>query len=304
MKMKMKKKWIIGTRGSGLALKQTGIVVERLKALYPHIEIEVKTIKTKGDTIWDRPLHLVGGKGLFVKEIEDAMVKGQIDLAVHSVKDMPTEMADGLTIGAILEREDPRDVFISHTYNGINELKPKATIGTSSLRRRSQLINIKRDINIVDIRGNVDTRIRKIAERQLDGIILAYAGVKRMGLQDKIKEILPVDVMVPPAGLGAIGIETKDNKDILELLRPLNHEKSLKEITIEREIQKGIGGGCQVPLGINASISGDRLTINIFLGKENGDIIIKEKYTGDVNKAEEIIEDILNSRFIVTRLVE
>jgi len=302
--MKMKKKWIIGTRGSGLALKQTGIVVERLKALYPHIEIEVKTIKTKGDTIWDRPLHLVGGKGLFVKEIEDAMVKGQIDLAVHSVKDMPTEMADGLTIGAILEREDPRDVFISHTYNGINELKPKATIGTSSLRRRSQLINIKRDINIVDIRGNVDTRIRKIAERQLDGIILAYAGVKRMGLQDKIKEILPVDVMVPPAGLGAIGIETKDNKDILELLRPLNHEKSLKEITIEREIQKGIGGGCQVPLGINASISGDRLTINIFLGKENGDIIIKEIYTGDVNKAEEIIEDILNSRFIVTRLVE
>ncbi len=291
--MKMKKKWIIGTRGSGLALKQTGIVVERLKALYPHIEIEVKTIKTKGDTIWDRPLHLVGGKGLFVKEIEDAMVKGQIDMAVHSVKDMPTEMADGLTIGAILEREDPRDVFISHTYNGINELKPKATIGTSSLRRRSQLINIKRDINIVDIRGNVDTRIRKIAERQLDGIILAYAGVKRMGLQDKIKEILPVDVMVPPAGQGAIGIETKDNKDILELLRPLNHEKSLKEITIEREIQKGIGGGCQVPLGINASISGDRLTINIFLGKESGDIIIKEKYTGDVNKAEEIIEDII-----------
>ncbi|HON84591.1 MAG TPA: hydroxymethylbilane synthase [Syntrophorhabdaceae bacterium] len=289
----MKKKWIIGTRGSGLALKQTGIVVERLKALYPHIEIEVKTIKTKGDTIWDRPLHLVGGKGLFVKEIEDAMVKGQIDLAVHSVKDMPTEMADGLTIGAILEREDPRDVFISHTYNGINELKPKATIGTSSLRRRSQLINIKRDINIVDIRGNVDTRIRKIAERQLDGIILAYAGVKRMGLQDKIKEILPVDVMVPPAGQGAIGIETKDNKDILELLRPLNHEKSLKEITIEREIQKGIGGGCQVPLGINASISGDRLTINIFLGKESGDIIIKEKYTGDVNKAEEMVEDII-----------
>jgi len=293
MKMKMKKKWIIGTRGSGLALKQTGIVVERLKALYPHIEVEVKTIKTKGDTIWDRPLHLVGGKGLFVKEIEDAMVKGQIDLAVHSVKDMPTEMADGLTIGAILEREDPRDVFISHTYNGINELKPKATIGTSSLRRRSQLINIKRDINIVDIRGNVDTRIRKIAERQLDGIILAYAGVKRMGLQDKIKEILPVDVMVPPAGQGAIGIETKDNKDILELLRPLNHEKSLKEITIEREIQKGIGGGCQVPLGINASISGDRLTINIFLGKESGDIIIKEKYTGDVNKAEEMVEDII-----------
>ncbi len=291
--MKMKKKWIIGTRGSGLALKQTGIVVERLKALYPHIEIEVKTIKTKGDTIWDRPLHLVGGKGLFVKEIEDAMVKGQIDMAVHSVKDMPTEMADGLTIGAILEREDPRDVFISHTYNGINELKPKATIGTSSLRRRSQLINIKRDINIVDIRGNVDTRIRKIAERQLDGIILAYAGVKRMGLQDKIKEILPVDVMVPPAGQGAIGIETKDNKDILELLRPLNHEKSLKEITIEREIQKGIGGGCQVPLGINASISGDRLTINIFLGKESGDIIIKEKYTGDVNKAEEMVEDII-----------
>jgi len=293
MKMKMKKKWIIGTRGSGLALKQTGIVVERLKALYPHIEVEVKTIKTKGDTIWDRPLHLVGGKGLFVKEIEDAMVKGQIDLAVHSVKDMPTEMADGLTIGAILEREDPRDVFISHTYNGINELKPKATIGTSSLRRRSQLINIKRDINIVDIRGNVDTRIRKITERQLDGIILAYAGVKRMGLQDKIKEILPVDVMVPPAGQGAIGIETKDNKDILELLRPLNHEKSLKEITIEREIQKGIGGGCQVPLGINASISGDRLTINIFLGKESGDIIIKEKYTGDVNKAEEMVEDII-----------
>lgn len=289
----MKKKWIIGTRGSRLALRQTGIFIEGLKAVYPHIEIEVKTIKTRGDTIWDRPLHLIGGKGLFVKEIEEALVNGEIDMAVHSVKDMPTELADGLTLGAILEREDPRDVFISNTRKNIRELKSKDTIGTSSLRRRAQLLNMKGDLNIVELRGNVDTRMRKMAERELDGIILACAGVKRMGLQDKIKEIIPVDVMVPPAGQGAIGIETRDNEEILEFLSPLNHEKSLKEITIERRLQEKIGGGCQVPLGINASISDNILTLNVFLGKESGDLIIKEKHTVNVDKAEKIIEDFI-----------
>ncbi|MCX8110053.1 MAG: hydroxymethylbilane synthase, partial [Syntrophorhabdaceae bacterium] len=223
----------------------------------------------------------------------DALVKGQIDMAVHSVKDMPTELADGLTIGAILEREDPRDVFISYTRESISDLKPKDTIGTSSLRRRSQLLNMNKNLNIVELRGNVDTRVRKLTERKLNGIILAFAGVKRMGLQDKIKEIIPVHVMVPPAGQGAIGIEIKNEEWVIEFLRPLNHEKSLKEITIERMIQRKIGGGCQVPFGINASISDKTLTLNIFLGHENGDLIIKEKYTGNVDNTEEIIEGII-----------
>ncbi len=289
MKM-MKRKWRIGTRGSSLAIKQTDIVVEKLKRIYPGIEIEIKTIKTKGDTVWDRPLHLIGGKGLFVKEIEESLMEDQIDMAVHSAKDLPTGLAGGLVIGAVLEREDPRDVFVSNTYNNLNELKQEAMIGTSSLRRKAQLLNLKKGLNIVDLRGNVDTRIRKMGEKNLDGIILAFAGVKRMGFHDKIKEILPVDIMVPAAGQGAIGIEARNEEEVLELLMPLNHEKSLKEITIERGLQARIGGGCQVPLGINASVSGNNLTLHIILAKENGEIIVKERYTGDTDRAEDIIE--------------
>ncbi|HOJ43942.1 MAG TPA: hydroxymethylbilane synthase [Syntrophorhabdaceae bacterium] len=289
----IKKRWVIGTRGSGLALKQSTIVIERLKQVYPQFDFEIKIIKTKGDTIWDKPLHLIGGKGLFVKEIEEALLKKEIDIAVHSAKDLPVELEKGLMLGAVLEREDPRDVFISEVYKSIYELNKNAKIGTSSLRRKAQLLNINRDLEIIELRGNVDTRIRRMQERRVDAIILAYAGVKRMGFQNKIKEVLPVEIMVPPAGQGAIGIEIRQDEEAIELLKPIDHKMTRKEIEIERTLQQKIGGGCHVPLGINASVVEDMLNLHIMLGKENGEIIFKESFTCPINTSAGLIETII-----------
>ena len=274
----MKKKWTVGTRGSKLALKQTEIVIQALKKLYPYNEFAIKIIKTTGDTVWDKPLHLIGGKGLFVKEIEDALLVNEIDMAVHSTKDLPAELENGLVIGAVLEREDPRDVFISSIYESIRDIPEGARIGTSSTRRKSQILHFKRGLEIVPLRGNVDTRIKKLHSHALDGIILAYAGVKRMGLDSFIKEVLPFEIMVPPSGQGAIVIETRNESDSIKLLKPMNHENTFREITIERELQSMIGGGCQVPLGINASIAGNTLTLHVVLGREDGELLVKEMY--------------------------
>lgn len=293
MKMKQKKKWMIGTRGSKLALIQTNIVIERLKQLYPEHDFEIKTIRTKGDTIWDKPLHKIGGKGLFVKEIEEALIKREIDMAVHSTKDLPVELEKGLILGSILEREDPRDVFISETYGSINELKNDSKVGTSSLRRKAQLLNINKGLEIIELRGNVDTRIRKLKEKTVDAIVLAYAGVKRMGFKDEVKQILPIDIMVPPAGQGAIAIEVREDDEITELLRPVNHEKTYREILIERTLQAKIGGGCHTPLGINASIIDNMAIVHIMLGKENGEVIFKERFTLNVDKPDKLAEEVI-----------
>ncbi|MCX7965079.1 MAG: hydroxymethylbilane synthase [Syntrophorhabdaceae bacterium] len=292
--MKQKKKWIIGTRGSSLALIQTQIVLEKLKQLYPFCDFEIKTIKTKGDTIWDRPLHQIGGKGLFVKEIEEALIKKEIDMAVHSAKDLPTELERGLVIGAFIEREDPRDAFISEVFESIHELKKGAIIGTSSLRRKAQLLNFNMDFDIKELRGNVDTRIRKLKERRFDAIVLACAGVKRMGFQKEIKQVLPMDIMVPPAGQGAIGIEIRCEEETIEFLKPLNHDRTQKEVDIERTLQARIGGGCHIPLGINASIKDDTLTIYIMLGKENGEILFRKKFTSSIYNIDSVINEIIN----------
>lgn len=289
----MKKKWTVGTRGSKLALKQTEIVIQALKTLYPYNEFAIKIIKTTGDTIWDKPLHLIGGKGLFVKEIEDALLKNEIDMAVHSMKDLPTELENGLVIGAVLEREDPRDVFISSIYGSIQDIREGSRIGTSSTRRKSQILHFRRGLEIVPLRGNVDTRIKKLHSHTLDGIILAYAGVKRMGFDNFIKEVLPFEIMVPPPGQGAIGIETKDESDFIKLLKPLNHENTFREVTIERELQSMIGGGCQVPLGINASIASNTLTLHVVLGREDGELLVKEMCVEDVKNANDTMSRIL-----------
>jgi hydroxymethylbilane synthase len=289
----MKKKWIIGTRGSKLALKQTEIVVKNLEYLYPENQFLIKTIKTTGDTIWDTPLHLIGGKGLFVTEIEEKLLNKEIDMAVHSMKDLPTELKEGLTIGAVLKREDSRDVFISFTYDSIKDIKHEARIGTSSLRRKAQILHYNSKIEVVPLRGNVDTRIKKIKTQSLDGIILAYAGVKRMGLEGYIKEILPFDVMIPSSGQGAIGIEIRNKDEVFELLKPINHENSFYEVSIERKLQSKIGGGCHVPLGINATLSDEILTINVALGNEDGKPLIKEKQVGNKENADELISNVL-----------
>lgn len=289
----MKNKWTVGTRGSKLALKQTEIVIQALKTLYPYNEFAVKIIKTTGDTVWDKPLHLIGGKGLFVKEIEDALLKNEIDMAVHSMKDLPAELENGLVIGAVLEREDPRDVFISSIYGSIQDIREGSRIGTSSTRRKSQILHFRRGLEIVPLRGNVDTRIKKLHSHALDGIILAYAGVKRMGFDNFIKEVLPFEIMVPPSGQGAIGIETRDESDSVKLLMPLNHENTFHEVTIERELQSMIGGGCQVPLGINASIASNILTLHVVLGREDGELLVKETCIEDVENAKDMMSHIL-----------
>jgi hydroxymethylbilane synthase len=285
----MKKNWIVGTRGSKLALKQTELTIGKLKGIYPDHEYSVKIIKTKGDTVWDAPLHLVGGKGLFVKEIEEALIRKEIDMAVHSMKDLPTELEGGLVLAAVLEREDPRDVFISLTYDKMEDLKEQARVGTGSIRRKSQILHFNKSIEIVTLRGNVDTRIRKLSEQALDGIVLAYAGIKRMGYDSHVKEVLPFEIMVPPSGQGAIGIETRDENESLAMLKPINHEKSFLEVSFERKLQAGIGGGCQTPLGINVSINGDTILMHVALGSEEGELFVKEELIGSVRNPDEVL---------------
>lgn len=288
----MNRKWVVGTRGSKLALLQTGIVIEHLTRIYPDDQFEIKTIKTTGDTVWDKPLHLIGGKGLFVKEIEEELLTEKIDLAVHSMKDVPTELERGLAIGAVLKREDPRDVFISQRYQRIAEIRDGAKIGTNSVRRKSQILNYKRDAEVVPLRGNVDTRIRKMEEQGLDGIILAYAGVKRMGFDRYIREILPLDIMVPPSGQGAIGVEIRDDQSIHDFLKPINDDRSFAEVFLERRLQTAIGGGCHVPLGIHAEILDRKLTLQVVLGNEDGVMVFKEKRVSDLNQADQLVSEI------------
>lgn len=285
----MKKAWILGTRGSKLALKQTEIVIGRLESLYPTLRFSYKIIKTTGDTIWDKPLHLIGGKGLFVKEIEEALLAGEIDMAVHSMKDMPAELPDGLTIGAVLERENPHDAFLSLRHKRLSDVGPGGRIGTGSLRRRAQVLALNREIQVVPLRGNVDTRLKKLREQDMDGIILACAGVRRMGFGGQITEVLPFDMMVPPSGQGAIGIETRCEETHIDLLRPLNHEPTNFEVTVERRLQALIGGGCSVPLGINASLADGKVTIHSAFGTVEGELLVKQKVEGPPDEVDRLI---------------
>jgi len=289
----MKKRWTIGTRGSALALRQTHIVIQELQPHYPECEFVIKTIRTTGDTVWDRPLHLVGGKGLFVKEIEDKLLEGEIDMAVHSVKDLPADLAGNLLIGAVLKREDPRDAFLSLSCKSLRAAENGSRIGTSSLRRTAQLLRQNNTLEIVPLRGNIETRIAKLRTEGLDGIILACAGIKRMGLEEHIREILPIDTMVPSCGQGAIGIEIADSEEARELAASINDEQSHREISIERSLLAKIGGGCHLPLGIHASIDKDNLTLHISMGEETGrELFIHESHSGSANNADLLIDEV------------
>lgn len=287
--MMMKKNWIVGTRGSKLALKQTQIVIDELKNLYPEYNFILKIIKTKGDTLRDIPLGETGSKGLFVSEIEEELLNNKIDLAVHSMKDLPSELKTGLTIGAMLPREDPRDVFISNTFKSIAEVKEKGIIGTSSMRRKVQILNNNSKVSVFPLRGNVETRIKKIEKESLDGIVLAYAGVKRMGFENTIKEILPLEVMTPPAGQGAIGIEVRNEEKAIQLLEPLNDANTFHEVIIERKLQSMIGGGCNVPLGIHAHIHGGTVYLYIFYAPEDKKPLLRVKEKAPINNVEPLL---------------
>jgi hydroxymethylbilane synthase len=285
-----KHKIIIATRGSMLALWQAEWIKSELQKLDAELEIELNKIKTTGDKILDVPLAQVGGKGLFVKEIEEAMLRGEADLAVHSMKDVPTDLPEGLHLSAITKREDPRDAFIAGKgIKSFHDLPQGATIGTSSLRRICQLLHIRPDLRIVQLRGNVDTRLRKLDEGQFDAVILATAGVKRLGYSRRITEMIPPEISVPAIGQGAVGIECRvDDPFINDLLSKLDHKDTSICVTAERSFLKKLEGGCQVPIGAYAQIQDGTLTIDGLVGSLDGKTLVKDTIQGRPEDAESL----------------
>ena len=282
----------IGTRGSELALWQTNHVKSLLEHLFPQFTIEAEVIKTTGDKILDAPLAKIGDKGLFTKELEHALLDNRVDLAVHSLKDVPTQIPNGLAIAAILEREDVHDVFIAHSSNNIKaitKLPLGATIATGSLRRKSQLLNARPDFHIVDLRGNLNTRIQKLDESDWDGMILAKAGVTRLGWEKRITEILPFDLMLPAVGQGALAIETRiDDLHINELLHSLHHQPTADAVTAERALLCALEGGCQIPVGAWGRIHGTELHLEAVIGNLDGTKMIRGSRTGSISDADRI----------------
>ena len=280
------RKIVIGTRGSKLALWQAEWVKAELQRLHPGIEVGLNKIKTTGDKILDVPLAKVGGKGLFVKEIEEALLRGEADIAVHSMKDVPTEFPEGLHLAVICKREDPRDAFIAQIrnqqskINNFGSLHKGAVIGTSSLRRSCQLLHIRPDLKIAQLRGNLGTRIQKLDEGQFDAIILAAAGVKRLGWADRITEILSPETSLPAIGQGAIGIECRIDSEINDLIASLNDSETSICVRAERAFLGRLEGGCQVPIAAYARIESQVLTMEGLVGNLAGDIIIKEHMEG------------------------
>lgn len=273
------RKLVIATRGSKLALWQSEHIKARLEALNPGLEVALKIIVTSGDKILDVPLAKIGGKGLFLKEIEEAMLRGEAHMAVHSLKDVPTQMPEGLPLAAITTREDVRDALLSETYADIDALPRGAVVGTSSLRRRMQILSLRPDLKIKDLRGNVDTRIRKLKEGEFDAIILAAAGLQRLELLESVAHVYPISLfeMIPAMGQGALGIQTIEDSEVMALARGLNDENSVVETTIEREFVDTLEGGCQVPIGVNATVmdNGDVITRAI-LGLPDGMEVLHE----------------------------
>ncbi|MEK6582097.1 MAG: hydroxymethylbilane synthase [Nitrospirota bacterium] len=300
-----KKKVVIGTRGSKLALWQAEWVKSELVKLNPDLTIELNKIKTTGDKILDVPLAKVGGKGLFVKEIEEALLRGEADLAVHSMKDVPTDFPKGLYLAVICKREDPRDAFIAPMQNGkfkiqnFKNLPHGATIGTSSLRRSSQLLSIRPDLKIMQLRGNLDTRLRKLDEGQFDAIILAAAGVKRLGWANRITETIEPSISLPAIGQGAVGIECRiDDEFINKLIAPLNHNETSVCVRAERACLKKLEGGCQVPIAAHARLVDGKIVMDGLVGSVSGDRIIRSHIEGNPKDAEslglKLAEDLLS----------
>lgn len=270
----------IGSRGSQLALWQANHVAALLREKGHEVAIEV--IKTTGDKITDVALAKVGTKGMFTKEIEEALDEGRVDLAVHSLKDVPTVLDSKFVLAAIMEREDPRDVFVSKNYSSIATLPRDSRVGTSSLRRVAQLKVQRRDLEVLPLRGNVDTRIRKMEEGEYFAIILAAAGVRRLGRMEWVREVIDPDLMCPAAGQGALAIETRAGDDgVVKHLRFLNHEPSRRAVLCERAALNALGGGCQVPIGAYAREEDGRLALHAVVARPDGSEIIREEQSGD-----------------------
>ncbi len=277
----MKKNIVIGSRGSKLALWQSEWTKSMMLKYNPDITIDIQIIKTKGDKILDVPLAKIGDAGLFVKEIEDALINKKVDLAVHSLKDMPALVPEGLEISTVPVRQTPNDVLISNKYSSLSDLPIGATVGTSSLRRISQLLSVRPDLQTVPIRGNLDTRLKKLETENLDAIILAAAGLIRLGFQDLITEYLDLDLMVSAVGQGALCIETrKGDTDILKLLKPFNCEETKQVVFGERSFLKELKGGCQVPIAAHGFIDNGEYVLTGLVAELDGKTVLKESVRG------------------------
>ena len=285
----MKKLIKIGTRASLLAVTQSTWVKDQIEQQYPGTTVELVKITTKGDKILDVPLAKVGGKGLFVKEIEDALLDGRVDLAVHSMKDVPAELPDGLQVAIVPEREIPQDAFISVNYKTVDDLPEGAVIGTSSLRRKSQLACLRPDLNIKDLRGNLDTRLRKLDEGEYDAIILAGAGLNRLGMQERITTLFTSKQMLPAIGQGSLGIELRiADSELLDGMQFLHDNKTATAVAAERSFLLRLEGGCQVPIGGHATVDGDTVHLVGLIADVDGKVILKEQLSGPANTAEDI----------------
>ena len=279
----------IGTRKSQLALWQAEHVRTRLQQHFPGLEVELVKMTTQGDIILDTPLAKVGGKGLFVKELEQALLDRRVDIAVHSMKDVPIALPEGLHMPVICEREDPRDAFVSNHYASLRDLPAGARTGTSSLRRQCQLRAVYPQLNIIDLRGNVNTRLAKLDAGDYDAIILAAAGLKRLGFTDRIRASLEPEDSLPAVGQGAIGIECRaDDADINRLIAPLNHPPTATRVHAERAMNTRLEGGCQVPIGGFATLDGDRLRLRGLVGSPDGKQVIRAETSGPTDQAEQL----------------
>jgi len=280
-------KLIIATRGSKLALWQSNFIKQRLEEEYPNLTVELKIFKTKGDKILDTPLALIGGKGLFTKELEDAMLRGEAHISVNSLKDMPFEIPEGLKLSVVTKREDVRDALLSEKYPDIQSLPQGAKIGTTSLRRSMQLLALRPDLEIAQLRGNVDSRIAKLKDGQFDAIILASAGINRLGLNDEVKYIYNIQVseMIPSMGQGALGIETTEDAEVIDLIQFLNDKTAFVETTIERDFVRNLNGSCTVPIGINSTLLDNNTIITkAIVGTPDGKKLLKEDFVSTKDK--------------------
>ena len=283
-------KLVVGTRGSNLALVQTNWVVDQLKKENPGVEFEVKIIKTKGDLIKDLPLDKIGDKGLFVKEIEKSLLDGEIDMAVHSMKDMPSYLPEGLKFAHSPKREDPRDALIfKEGYKSLDDLPQGARIGTGSKRRKYQLLKHRPDLEIVPIRGNIETRIKKIETEKLDGVVLAASGLRRAGLDDKIDYYIPTDIMLPAPAQGILALEIReDDKETEKIIDSIKDDITKIQIDAERGFLIGVNGSCHIPMGAYCEIEGEKITLTGLYGDGEGKKIVVKSQVGTLADAPKI----------------
>ena len=288
----MKQHLVIGSRGSKLALTQSETIKAQLESLEPSLEVRIEIIKTSGDVKTD-PLSAIGGKGVFTKELEEALLDQRVDLAVHSLKDLPTIVPEGLTIAAICKREDPRDALVLGRkltrVTSLAELPKGATIGTSSPRRLAQLKFLRADLVIKDLRGNIDTRLRKLDENQYDALVLACAGLRRLGLEQRIGVAVAIGEMLPAVGQGALGLETRaDNEETVALVAKLDHKFTRLACTAERALLRSLGGGCQLPIAGHAVVREKRIRLDGLVADPEGRSLVKDRIVGDLDAAEEL----------------